>query len=35
VKNGFIPVSLGGRVMRCETAGLAVLSILQHEWGDI
>ena len=31
----FYPGKRGGRVMRCETAGLAVLSILQHEWGDI
>jgi 16S rRNA (uracil1498-N3)-methyltransferase len=35
VKNGFIPVSLGGRVLRCETAVLAALSIVQHEWGDL
>lgn len=35
VKNGFIPVSLGGRVLRCETAALAALSIVQHEWGDL
>jgi 16S rRNA (uracil1498-N3)-methyltransferase len=34
-ENGFIPVSLGSRVLRCETAALAVLSIVQHEWGDL
>lgn len=33
--NGFIPVSLGKRIMRTETAGLAILAILQFYWGDI
>ncbi|MGA2109927.1 MAG: 16S rRNA (uracil(1498)-N(3))-methyltransferase [Syntrophorhabdales bacterium] len=32
---GFIPVSLGGRVLRCETAALAALSIIQYVWGDL
>jgi len=32
---GFIPVSLGGRVLRCETAALAALSIVQYVWGDL
>jgi len=32
---GFIPVSLGGRVLRCETAALAAIAILQHVWGDL
>lgn len=32
---GFTPVSLGRRILRTETAGLAVLSILQFYWGDI
>jgi 16S rRNA (uracil1498-N3)-methyltransferase len=31
---GFIPVSLGKRILRTETAGLAVVSILQYVWGD-
>jgi len=26
---------MGSRVLRCETAALAVLSIVQHEWGDL
>jgi 16S rRNA (uracil1498-N3)-methyltransferase len=32
---GFTPVSLGRRILRTETAGLAVLSILQFHWGDM
>jgi len=32
---GFIPVSLGKRIVRTETAGLAILAILQFYWGDI
>jgi 16S rRNA (uracil1498-N3)-methyltransferase len=32
---GFIPVSLGSRVLRTETAGLAMLAILQFYWGDM
>ncbi len=35
VKCGAIPVSLGKRIVRTETAGLAILSILQFNWGDI
>lgn len=31
----FIPVTLGERVLRSETAGLYILSILQYEWGDM
>jgi 16S rRNA (uracil1498-N3)-methyltransferase len=29
------PLSLGPRILRTETAGLAVLSVLQYEWGDM
>ena len=32
---GFIPVRLGGRIMRSETAALAALSIIQYAWGDL
>lgn len=32
--NGFIPVGLGPRILRSETAGAAMLSILQYEFGD-
>ncbi len=35
VKCGAIPVSLGKRIVRTETAGLAILAILQFHWGDI
>jgi len=34
-EKGFIPVTLGKRILRSETASLCVLSILQYEWGDI
>ena len=32
---GFIPVSLGQRIVRTETAGIAMLAILQFYWGDM
>jgi 16S rRNA (uracil1498-N3)-methyltransferase len=32
---GFLPVTLGTRILRTETAGMAVLSILQFYWGDM
>lgn len=32
---GYIPVTLGKRILRTETAGLAVASILQYTWGDL
>lgn len=32
---GYIPVTLGTRILRTETAGLAVVSILQYIWGDL
>jgi 16S rRNA (uracil1498-N3)-methyltransferase len=35
VAAGFIPVTLGPRILRTETAGLAVLAILQYVWGDV
>ncbi|MDO8643664.1 MAG: 16S rRNA (uracil(1498)-N(3))-methyltransferase [bacterium] len=34
-KNGFIPVSLGQRILRAETAALSVLTILQYELGGL
>jgi 16S rRNA (uracil1498-N3)-methyltransferase len=33
--NGFTIVSLGARILRTESAGLAALTILQYEWGDL
>jgi len=35
VSCGFTPVSLGQRILRTETAGLAMVSILQFHWGDL
>jgi len=35
VKYGFKPVTLGPRILRTETAGLCVISILMHLIGDI
>jgi 16S rRNA (uracil1498-N3)-methyltransferase len=35
ISRGFAPVSLGKRILRTETAGLAILTILQYHWGDI
>lgn len=32
---GFMPVSLGKRLLRTETAGMAVVSIIQYLWGDM
>jgi 16S rRNA (uracil1498-N3)-methyltransferase len=32
---GFVPVFMGERIMRAETASLCLISILQYEWGDI
>ena len=32
INNGFIMVSLGDRVLRTETASLALLSMLNYEW---
>lgn len=34
-ERGFVPVRLGGRVLRCETAALAALAIIQYQWGDL
>ena len=32
---GFLTVSLGNRVLRGETAALAIVAIVQYEWGDL
>lgn len=31
-QNGFQPVSLGSRILRTETAGIAILAIMQYMW---
>ncbi len=33
-QQGFMPLTLGPRVMRTETAPVAILSLMQYEWGD-
>jgi 16S rRNA (uracil1498-N3)-methyltransferase len=32
---GFIPVYLGQRILRTETAGMSIVAILQHHYGDL
>ena len=32
---GYCSVTMGQRILRTETAGLAILAILQHVWGDL
>lgn len=32
---GFVPLTLGSRILRTETAGLAIVAILQYLWGDL
>ncbi|MFZ3072314.1 MAG: 16S rRNA (uracil(1498)-N(3))-methyltransferase [Thermodesulfobacteriota bacterium] len=34
-KEGFIPVTLGKRVLKAETAAVAAIAILQYELGDV
>ncbi len=34
-KHGFIPVKLGQRILRTETAAITLVGILQYEWGDL
>lgn len=34
-RRGFIPLSLGPRTLRAETAAIAAVTILQHRWGDL
>ena len=35
IDKGFFPVSLGPRILRAETAGIAAMSIIQSVWGDL
>jgi len=32
---GFIPVSMGKRILRAETAAMILIAIVQYEWGDL
>jgi len=34
IKSSFVPISLGPRILRTETAPLSMLSILQYKYGD-
>lgn len=34
-QHGFVPVSLGSRILRTETASIAILSIIQYIWGEM
>jgi 16S rRNA (uracil1498-N3)-methyltransferase len=33
-KGGFIPIKLGPRILRTETAALTMIGVLQNRWGD-
>lgn len=33
-QRGYTPVSIGKRILRTETASLAILSVIQYIWGD-
>lgn len=33
--SGFLGLSLGPRILRTETATVAALTLLQHQWGDL
>ena len=35
LKQGFLALQLGPRVLRTETAPIAAISIVQHRWGDM
>jgi 16S rRNA (uracil1498-N3)-methyltransferase len=32
---GFVPASLGHRILRSETAAITVVAVVQYEWGDL
>ena len=34
-QHGFQPVSLGARVLRTETASIAILAVMQYTWGEM
>jgi 16S rRNA U1498 N3-methylase RsmE len=35
MKEGFVPVKLGQRILRTETAAITLIGILQYELGDL
>ena len=32
---GFVPVSMGSRILRAETAAVVLVTLVQYEWGDL
>jgi len=34
-ESGFVPVTVGRRILRAETASIVMLSLVQYEWGDM
>jgi len=34
-ERGFVPVGMGGRILRTETAAITACAILMYEWGDL
>jgi 16S rRNA (uracil1498-N3)-methyltransferase len=34
-QHGFKPVTLGSRILRTETASVAILAIMQYIWGEM
>lgn len=34
-QHGFLPVSLGARILRTETASIAILAVIQYIWGEM
>ncbi|MFZ4857035.1 MAG: 16S rRNA (uracil(1498)-N(3))-methyltransferase [Desulfuromonadaceae bacterium] len=34
-QHGFQPVSLGARILRTETASIAILAVMQYTWGEM
>lgn len=35
IRHGFQPVSLGSRILRTETAGIAILAVMQYVWDEM
>ena len=35
IKKSFLPIKIGPRILRTETAPISILSILQYKYGDI
>ncbi len=33
--HGFVPIHLGARILRAETAAITGVALLQHRWGDL